>query len=141
MAAPLTAMFTVDCVPPFVTELIECSLRDLGHLKRFEFWRKIWRSQREFEEGIPILWPNFEVQLQVSRPLSPASSRVFTFYFGTVEFHAKPVEQKYESKASKSPPSAGEQRNVVVVFFSHYWLVVNTRDFYYLLAASLQRPR
>jgi hypothetical protein len=23
VAAPLTAMFTVDCVPPFVTELIE----------------------------------------------------------------------------------------------------------------------
>jgi hypothetical protein len=62
----------------------------------------------------------------------PHLSRVFTFYFGTVEFHAKPVEQKYESKASKSPRSAGEQMNVVVVFFSHYWLVVNTRGFFYL---------
>jgi hypothetical protein len=59
------------------------------HPARFELWRKVWRSEREFEEGIPILWPNFlGVQLQISRLLSPASNNhVFTFYFGTVEFH------------------------------------------------------
>jgi hypothetical protein len=56
-----------------------------------------------------------------------------------VEFHAKPVEQEYESKASESARSAGEQRNAVVVFsdsdweaVSHYWLIVNTRGFFYL---------
>ena len=31
-----------------------------------------------------------------------------------MEFHVKPVEQKYESTALKSPRSAGEQMNVVV---------------------------
>ena len=126
---------TVNFTRPFATKSIEWHYgsrsmdRSLLSSARFE----LWRSQREFEEGIPILWPNFSgVQLQISRLLSPAFSRVFTFYFGTVEFHVKPVEQKYESKALKSPRSAGEQMNLVVIFFSNYWLVVNTRGFFYL---------
>jgi hypothetical protein len=128
---------TVNFTRPFATKSIEWRYgsRSMGRpitAARFE----LWRSQREFKEGIPtvlsILWPNFSgVQLQISRLLSPAFSRVFTFYFGTVEFHEKPVEQKYESTALKSPRSAGEQMNVVVIFFSNYWLVVNTRGFFY----------
>jgi hypothetical protein len=70
VAVPLTAMFTVDCIPPsFVNKftngismhgLIAAFLThgDPGHLKRFELWRKVWPSRREFEEGMPALWLN-----------------------------------------------------------------------------------
>ena len=56
-------MFTVDCIPSFVTESIEWisihgSIGDhrVPHPELSDTWRGSWRSQREFEEGIPNLW-------------------------------------------------------------------------------------
>ncbi|KAN0076690.1 hypothetical protein V8E54_006832, partial [Elaphomyces granulatus] len=52
--ALVTAMFAVDCIPQ--AKFIEgisihkptaafLTHRDLGHLKRFELWRKVWPSR------------------------------------------------------------------------------------------------
>jgi ribosomal lysine N-methyltransferase 2 len=159
VAVPLTAMFTVDCIPPsFVSKftdgismhgLIAAFLThgDPGHLKRFELWRKVWPSRREFEEGIPALWPE---RLRVSKSkfrghhhphpvvLPPSISGLWN------SMRRKPVEQEYESKhqnllAQQEKRLQDAWENVVAVFpdtdwetYSYYWLVVNTRSFFYL---------
>ena len=76
---PLTAIFTIDCIPSCVTKSIEwISNLDLwtNHrvpyhpwlLKRFE----LWRGQRDFEERMPALWPN------VFRLLTPSFETIIT---------------------------------------------------------------
>jgi hypothetical protein len=122
---------------------------DPGHLKRFELWRKVWPSRQEFEEGIPALWPE---RLRVSNSkfrghrdhhphpvvLPPSISGLWN------SMRRKPVEQEYESKhqnllAQQEKRLQDAWKNVVAVFpdtdwetYSYYWLVVNTRSFFYL---------
>jgi hypothetical protein len=112
VAVPLTAMFTIDCIPFSVTKFIELNL-DLwidhhvptpgipdAHLKRSgEKCGVASESLRRDSEGMPALWPN------VGGPTLKFRDHYYhphpaIFSSSISEFHAKPEEQEYESNTS-----------------------------------------
>ena len=52
---------------------------DPGHLKGFELWQKVWPSWRR----------NACLVADIFEGPTPSFEAIITFYFGTVEFHAK----------------------------------------------------
>ncbi|KKA17075.1 hypothetical protein T310_9252 [Rasamsonia emersonii CBS 393.64] len=159
VAVPREAMLTIDCIPPsFVNKflngisvhgLIAAFLThgDPELLKKYDLWRAVWPSRQDFEEGMPILWPerlrvsNSKFQSNSSNPIAlpPSASGLWN------SIRKKPVEHEYETKhqnllAQQEKRLQDAWRSVTAVFpdtdwetYSYYWLIVNTRSFYYLM--------
>ncbi|PWY82250.1 ribosomal N-lysine methyltransferase [Aspergillus heteromorphus CBS 117.55] len=105
-------------------------------LRPYALWRDTWPTRSDFEESMPILWPDTSPSL-----LPPSISSHWT----TIPAHTQPHTHAYEtphqnllSQQEKRLRSAYD--TVVSVFpetdwerFSYHWLVVNTRSFFYLM--------
>jgi hypothetical protein len=159
ITVPLDLMITIDSIPASFIKQFPTGTSIHGilaafltegnpeYLRRWDLWRKVWPSRKDFEDGMPILWPeslrrsNSEFQqIPWERPflLPPSASGIWN------SFESNQKERKFGSK-SQNLLAQQEQRlqdawrNVVTVFpnmdwdkFSFHWLILNTRSFYYV---------
>ncbi|GIK00928.1 hypothetical protein Aspvir_004958 [Aspergillus viridinutans] len=159
ITVPLDLMITIDSIPAsFVKQfptgtsihgILAAFLTEGDHefLKRWDLWRRVWPSRKDFEDSMPILWPenlrrsNSEFQqTPCERPflLPPSASGIWNSF---------ETSQKGRNSESKSQNLLTQQekrlqdawRNVLTVFpnmdwdkFSFHWLILNTRSFYYV---------
>ncbi|KAL4997624.1 hypothetical protein BDV10DRAFT_89305 [Aspergillus recurvatus] len=103
-------------------------------LEPYEHWIKTWPTRKDFEDCMPILWPE---PLRASLPPS-VSGRWKSVRKKKLDFEYEPSHQNVLAQQEQRLRDAWE--SVAAVFpetdwetFSYYWLVVNTRSFYYLM--------
>lgn len=153
MAVPLKAMLTVDCIPSsFVNKFIDgisvhgliaafLTHGDQKTLEKYELWRRVWPSRQDFEDCMPILWPERsqsqdQPSLQILSP--PSISGVWSSIRKGSDGHE--YDTKHQNLLAQQKKRLQEAWNSVrAVFpdtdwetFSYYWLIVNTRSFFYL---------
>lgn len=151
IAVPLSTMLTIDCVPkefvdrfPHETSVHGILAAFLTHgdaklLKRWDAWRKTWPSRQDFQESLPILWPenlgNYG-EGQITLPPS-ASGQWNSFSMPSCHIEVKDTYQNVFFQQRKRLQDAW--KNVFSVFlgtdwslFSYHWLILNTRSFYYV---------
>lgn len=151
MVVPLKAMLTVDCIPSSFADkfvdgisvhgLIAAFLThgDQKTLEKYELWRRVWPSRQDFENRMPILWserPQDKPPLQTLLPPS-ISGQWSSIRKKTVEHEYDTKHQNLLAQQKKRLQEAWD--SVRAAFpdtdwetFSYYWLIVNTRSFFYL---------
>ncbi|KAL2853907.1 hypothetical protein BJY01DRAFT_232081 [Aspergillus pseudoustus] len=142
---PQRVMLTVEAVPSsFASKFPEktpvhailaaflCNGEPDG-LEPYQVWRKTWPSRQDFEDCMPILWPENTYLLPPS--ISGHWKRV----------QKRSLEFEYESShqnilAQQKARLRNAWNSVLAVFpqtdwesFSYHWLIVNTRSFFYLM--------
>ncbi|KAL4922197.1 hypothetical protein BDW62DRAFT_78942 [Aspergillus aurantiobrunneus] len=151
---PRQVMLTVEAIPPsFISRFAEGTpvhallAAFLCHgepekLEPYELWRKTWPSRKDFEDCMPILWPE-----ALRGSSSPGSA---TLLPPSISGRWKRVrKEKLEFEYTSSHQNVlvqQEQRlrkaweSVIAAFpetdwkmFSYHWLIVNTRSFFYLM--------
>ncbi|OJJ97149.1 hypothetical protein ASPACDRAFT_80639 [Aspergillus aculeatus ATCC 16872] len=173
LSVPVSAMLTIDSIPSsFVEQFpsgssIHCILAaflshgDAALLKELEPWRKVWPNFREFEDTMPVLWPehlrrsNSAFEKATSDSSSSSSSESssssappsllppsISGLWNT--FQKEPVGVDYETRYQNL---LGQQENrlqaawahVRTVYpdidwstFAYYWFIINSRSFYYV---------
>lgn len=160
VTVPLSAMFTVNSIPPsFISKfpngisvhgIIAAFLThgDPEDLQKYHLWKKVWPSRRDFEEAMPILWPeclrvtgshcNTKESSQPSF-LPPSISGCWnTFCKRRSQLQYESPHQNLLEEQEKRLRIAWN--TVVAAFpntdwetFSYHWLIVNTRSFYFLM--------
>ncbi|KAL3466774.1 hypothetical protein BJX64DRAFT_284327 [Aspergillus heterothallicus] len=102
-------------------------------LEPYQLWRQTWPSRKDFEDCMPILWPDNSYLLPPS--ISGAWKNV----------QKRKLEFEYESShqnilAQQQTRLRNAWDSVVAIFpetdwksFSYHWLIVNTRSFFYLM--------
>ncbi|KAL4924917.1 uncharacterized protein BDV17DRAFT_202253 [Aspergillus undulatus] len=148
---PREVMLTIEAVPssftgkfPEGTPVHALLAAFLCHgepedLKPYELWRKTWPTRKDFEDCMPILWPESLRNPTSSGSVLPPSIS------GRWKGVQKELETEYES-FHQNILAQQEQRlrqaweSVFAVFpdanwetYSYYWLIVNTRSFHYLM--------
>jgi hypothetical protein len=107
---------------------------DPEDLNEYEAWRKTWPSRQDFEDSMPILWPE---SLQNFLPPSISSN-----WRGMQSTGAKlEYETSHQNLLSQQEKRLRAAWGIVVsVFpdtnwesFSYHWLIVNTRSFFFLM--------
>ncbi|RAH49862.1 ribosomal N-lysine methyltransferase, partial [Aspergillus brunneoviolaceus CBS 621.78] len=169
LSVPVSAMLTIDSIPSsFVEQFpsgssIHCILAaflshgDAALLKELEPWRKVWPSFREFEDTMPVLWPEhlrrsnsaFEKAAGDSSSESSSSAAPSSLLFPSISglwntFQKEPVGVDYETRY-QNLLSQQENRlqaawaHVRTVYpeidwstFAYYWFIINSRSFYYV---------
>ena len=151
-------MFTINCIPQsFSNKFPEgtpihalfAAFFTNGNpedLEKYDLWRKTWPSRRDFEDSMPILWPE-HLRLnsqQHSQLLPPSISGSWD------SFRKRKSEYPYDSfhqdlLAQQEGRLRTAWERVVAVFpetdweaFSYHWLIVNTRSFFYLMPGEEQ---
>lgn len=128
-------------------------------LRKYDFWKATWPKLRDFEDGTPILWPkelggrglknspNKTANSEHSSRSSPSETITLPPSASGVwnTFRKKPLVEEYQTKhqnllVQQEKRLRDAWRDVTAVFpdtdwetFSYYWLIVNTRSFYYLM--------
>lgn len=170
VSVPVSTMLSMDTIPasfiklfdglstPMPTHGLLAAFLTHGRpqsLKKYSTWKATWPTRQDFENSMPILWPE---KLRISnsthhhvRPardtatttttiitLPPAASGLWN------TFRKRPLAQEYKTKhqnqlAQQEKRLQSAWRAVTVVFpdtdwdeFEYYWLIVNTRSFYYV---------
>ncbi len=111
-------------------------------LEPYELWRKTWPTRNDFEDCMPILWPE---SLRACSSPGPATILPPSISGCWKCVPKEKLKFEYESSHQKLLPQQ-EQRlrkaweSVAAVFpetskeiYSYYWLIVNTRSFFYLM--------
>lgn len=149
VAVPVKAMLTIDSIPPSFVRLfpkgtsIHGTLAAfLAHgnpelLQKWNAWQAVWPPRHDFEESMPILWTQTTSQGNPLR-LPPAASGLWS------SPDKRPVNNQNDTRFTNLLPQQEERlhkawKDVVSVFpktdwdiFSYYWLILNTRSFYYV---------
>ena len=123
---------------------------DAETIHKWDAWRKAWPTRRSFEDSLPILWPeplqassftsSQENTDQRSVILPPAASGLWN----TIRKEPDPRDAEHEAIFQNILPQ--QQKRLRVAWedvsrafpetdwdtFSHYWLIVNSRSFYYV---------
>ncbi|CRG82956.1 SET domain-containing protein 4 [Talaromyces islandicus] len=162
VSVPVSVMLSVDTIPRSFIDLFvdhEIPLQGLlaaflthgkpEALKKYSLWKATWPTRQDFEDTMPILWPE---KLRVSNSsssspvdlttssitLPPAASGLWN------TFRKRPLVQGYKTKhqnqlAQQEKRLQAAWKGVIAVFpdtdwdtFVYYWLIVNTRCFYYV---------
>lgn len=162
MSVPVSAMLSIDTIPPSFTKLFvdkEIPMQGLlaaflthgkpETLKKHSLWKATWPTRQDFEDSMPILWPEklrvsnssshiSPADLASSITLPPSASGLWN------TFRKRALVQEYETKhqnqlAQQEKRLQAAWKGVVAVFpdtdwdvFMYYWLIVNTRSFYYV---------
>lgn len=143
---PRQVMLTAEAIPSSFTEkfpegtpihaLFAAYLchGDPEDLEPYELWRKTWPTRKDFEDCMPLLWPE---TLRSSLP--PSISGRWR------SINKRKAKLDYESPHQNVLVQQEQRLNkawetVTAVYpgtdweaFSYYWLVVNTRSFFYLM--------
>ncbi|PWY90273.1 ribosomal N-lysine methyltransferase [Aspergillus sclerotioniger CBS 115572] len=164
LTVPVNLMLTIDSIPssftsqfPSGTSIHGILAAFLTHadpalLKDVDPWRKVWPSFDEFEDSMPVLWPE---HLRVSNSSygasssSPSSSSKKVLLPPSISgewnsFSKEPVGADYDTRY-QNLLSQQETRlqdawaHVVTVYpdtqwktFAYYWCIINSRSFYYV---------
>jgi hypothetical protein len=130
-------------------------------LQKYDIWKATWPSMGDFEDGMPILWPKelggsdlknnspdetaITDDSSTSTTLPPSASGLWN------TFRKKPLVEDYQTKhqnllAQQEKRLRDAWRDVLAIFpdtnwetFSYYWLIINTRSFFYLMPGQ-ERP-
>lgn len=156
-------MLTIDCIPPSFTNrfrdgtAVQAILAaylihgDTETIRKWDAWRKAWPTRRSFEDSIPILWPEpLQASSLTSSQGNADSSSVLlppstSGLWKTIRKEPDPRAAEYEAIFQNILPQ--QQKRLRVAWedvsgafpetdwdvFSHYWLIVNSRSFYYVV--------
>lgn len=161
---PLTAMLTIDRVPKSFIDLLPNGISTHAILAAFltcgsadtlmnlDPWRRVWPSRRDFEESLPVFWPEnlrgscshfHETCGETLTTLPPSASGLWTSVRKSSSGYSgrgSQYEGRYQNilcQQEKRLRIAWER--VLSVFpdidwgvFSYNWIVLNTRSFYYV---------
>ncbi|KAJ5114689.1 hypothetical protein NUU61_000448 [Penicillium alfredii] len=166
LRVPVNVMLTADHIP---SSFIEKFPEDIGvqtlfaaflthgtteYLAEYEPWRKCWPSRRDFEDGMPILWPaalggpkwpgngdDDDAQQDqaggLPNSLPPCISGLWNSFQKTPTKEYETYHQNLLAQQVQRLRKAWT--DVVSVFpdtdwntFSYHWLIVNTRSFYWV---------
>ncbi|KAL4953216.1 hypothetical protein BDW69DRAFT_8518 [Aspergillus filifer] len=109
-------------------------------LEPLELWRKTWPTRKDFEDCMPILWPeSLRNSLPAGYLLPPSiSGRWKSIRKQKLAFEYDSSHQNILDQQEQRLRQAW--KSVVAVFpetnwetYSYHWLIVNTRSFYYLM--------
>ncbi|KKK14337.1 hypothetical protein P175DRAFT_0545552 [Aspergillus ochraceoroseus IBT 24754] len=157
---PRQIMLTVEGIPSSFTEnfpegtpvhVLLAAFLTNGNpqdLKQYDPWRKTWPSRKDFEDCLPILWP--ESLCGSNCEADPRSAKSTNLLPPSISGRWNSIRKrkpKHEYKSSHQNLLLQQKtrlRNawdrVVAVFpdtdwesFSYHWLIVNTRSFHYLM--------
>lgn len=107
---------------------------DSQDVSKYAAWWAAWPSLEDFEENMPMLWPeHLKEQLHRETP----STRTITEY---------PPPPEAKSRSSMSGPLVHQEKKLEKCFqtvksvfpdtdrmrYCYYWLIVNTRSFYHI---------
>ncbi|RJE25383.1 SET domain protein [Aspergillus sclerotialis] len=159
LKVPVPLMLTIDSIPPsFVKKFPEGAPThgilaayfihgDSSLLRKWDAWRKLWPQRHDFEDSMPILWPeHLRAFNSVSSDnthgscaiLPPSASGLWN------SVSKKSVDADYETKyqnllSQQQTRLRHSWQNVINVFpdtdwdvFVYHWLIVGTRSFYYV---------
>lgn len=126
-------------------------------LEKYSLWKATWPTRQDFEDSMPILWPeNLRVSNSTSHNISIGTNAQAIDSSSTVimlppaasglwnTFRKRPLVQEYATKhqnqlAQQEKRLEAAWKGVSAVFldtdwdvFVYYWLIVNTRSFYYV---------
>ncbi|KAL4871092.1 hypothetical protein BDV12DRAFT_164779 [Aspergillus spectabilis] len=147
LTVPMTLLLTIDSIPEtfvskfpkgtsthgilaaFLTHGDPSVLRELGH------WRSVWPSWEEFEQTMPVFWPE---RLRKAEPslLPPSISgqwntlqldppRSQARYQNLLPQQEKRIKDAWDNALAAFPETKWEQ-------FAYNWAIINSRSFYYL---------
>lgn len=160
VTVPLSAMFTINSIPgsfiskfPDGTSVHAILAAFLTHgdpedLQKYSLWKKAWPERREFEDSMPILWPeasrasnsDYETKESALRDLLPPSISGSWNSFPKQKSHFEYESSHQNLLAEQEKRLRIAWDTVVAVFpetdwktFSYHWLIVNTRSFYFLM--------
>jgi hypothetical protein len=151
-------MYTIDCVPvSFVNKFLDgisihgllaafLTHGDPKLLEKYSLWKAVWPTRQDFADGMPLLWPE---RLR-SPPSSTESPNPQVFLPPSISgqwntLRKKPLDEVYETSHQNLLPAMEKRlqdawNSVRAVFpetdwetYSYFWLIVNTRSFYYLM--------
>ena len=160
VTVPLSAMFTVNSIPPSFISKFPSGISvhgilaaffthgDPEDLEKYKLWKKVWPSRRDFEDSMPILWPerlrardldsNAKESTQQSFLPPSISGNWNSFCKQGSRFQYESSHQNLLEEQEKRLRIAWN--TVVAAFpdtnwetFSYHWLIVNTRSFYFLM--------
>lgn len=169
---PKSAMLCIDSIPSDFVNLFNAisthgllaaylTHGDPKALNNYDLWKATWPTLADFEEGMPILWPQELGGSGLRTPFS-TSSRISSATGSAVllppsisgswnTIRKKPLTEEYETEhqnllTQQEARLRNAWRDVIAVFpdtdwetFSYHWLIVNTRSFYYLMPGQ-ERP-
>lgn len=115
-------------------------------LDRYSTWHNVWPSPQDFEESIPVLWPRYLEDRITKSPnhdfpyllLPPSISGSWNFV------NRKCIKHSYNTEhqnilARQGKKLTADFQAVKLVYpgvelklYSYYWLIANTRGFYYV---------
>jgi hypothetical protein len=159
VTVPLATMLTIDSIPRSFADMFPAGTPiqgvlaaflthgDATLLKKWDTWFKVWPPRQNFEYSMPILWPE---HLRVSNSKFHESSQTNPIILppsasgmGNL-IRRMPVDVEYETRnlnllAQQEKRFQHAWKNVLSVFpdtdwdtFSYYWLILNTRSFFYV---------
>lgn len=107
-------------------------------LQKYDLWRAVWPSRADLEDELPVLWPE---KLRRANDISgilipPAASG----QWNTLSKRHSSDESRYQQLLPQQERRLRESwEKVLAAFpetdwelFSYYWLIINTRSFYYV---------
>ncbi|RLM01738.1 hypothetical protein CFD26_103576 [Aspergillus turcosus] len=128
------------------------TLGDKEDLQKYELWRQTWPTRQDFEDSMPLLWPQ---SLRGSNPCYDDGGSQMNLLPPSISgawntLRKRKNEHEYET-SHQNLLAQQEQRlhkawsSVVSAFpdvdweiYSYNWLIVNTRSFYFLMPG--QKP-
>lgn len=151
LRVPVSTMLNIDSIPrefvdrfPSGTSIhgILAAFLTLGDpelLDRWALWRKIWPSQQDFHDSLPLLWPgttgaSSECQIPLppsfsskwnSSLVSPCGESDEDTYQNVLTHQAKRLQDSWEQVLHVFP-------NTDHAVFLYSWFILNTRSFYYI---------
>ncbi|KAH8429528.1 SET domain-containing protein [Aspergillus melleus] len=161
LSVPLALMVTIDSIPSwFVDRFPEnASIQaimsaylthgDAELLKPLDAWRRTWPSLQEFEDTMPVLWPEHLRRLNSSGSGTASSSSSEPSILPPSisgswnSFSKTPVNVDYETRyqqllAQQEKRLKDSWEHVTAVFpdtkwesFAWNWFIINSRSFYY----------
>lgn len=155
LSIPRAAMLTRDSIPPSFVEQFPENTPNHGLLAAYlthastdalqdiEPWRKVWPSFRDFQDTIPLLWPD-RLRASSSTSWSGPSLLPPSISGRWNSFRKTPAGADYESTYQNLLPQQEKRvrkawEYVVSAFpetnpgtFAYYYFIVNSRSFYYV---------
>ncbi|OJJ50617.1 hypothetical protein ASPZODRAFT_11482 [Penicilliopsis zonata CBS 506.65] len=154
LTVPLAEMLTVDSIPAsFVARFPDGTpvhailaaflmYGDAHILTKWTAWYTVWPSRDEFEECMPILWTDSsQSKSSLQSILPPSVSGRWNSLRKKRGWDTHPYETRYQNLLGQQEERLERCWKVIgSVFpeadwdaFSYYWLIVNTRSFYYVM--------
>ena len=159
---PASALFSIESIPPGFRDVhnskdltvhgLLASFLTFGgeDLHPYVPWQATWPSLKDFQGSMPILWPSkFRGSLSCKKgdgtikatfcPLPPAigvqrsTSAMKLFESSLLVNQEKKLKKDWNVVSEIFPRSSFE-------LYTYYWLIINTRSFYFELPGSKIQP-